>query len=113
MGCDYYILKLLEIHYENTNQCSFITLESEYGYFYYDSSIDEDDVDYEEKIEKCIKEQLNPRMVPIVIYENKNFKTKHVESKYKDMVEEELANSIKQWKDVTKIIKVESRYERE
>lgn len=112
MGCDYYIEKSLEIYYFNEKIYSMITLERDKGYYYY-PDIDEDDENYEKIIAKTTKDQLRPTMEPIIIYENSIFKNDKLEDKYKSMIDEELKRKKKEWKDIKKIMKVESRWERE
>lgn len=119
MGCDYYIDKFLKVKFENRMDYIIIDLESDRGYF--DFSLDEDDPNYDEKYEKYVEETLKPHMKPITIYDNNDFLTKKLENKYKLLIEEELKNynkrketdSKKEWKDIKKIVKCETRYERE
>jgi len=51
-------------------------------------------------------------MKPIVIYSNNTFNKLSSENKYKKIIEEEIKLFNKTWNDVSKIIKVENRYER-
>jgi len=106
MGCDYYITKVLRIYFGD-HYLSFV-IERENGYYF--SIYDEDEEDYETKIEEYIKECLTPKMEPIIIYDNKFNKT--YETKYKSFVEDLLKDCGKHFSDVTKIIKVEVRYDR-
>ena len=111
MGCDYYIYKKLCIYLKNSDKNFDIELETERGYFY-DINMDSDEEDYEEKMAKSIAEQLEPRMKPILIYENSVFCKPNFEEKYKDLILHHLPND-KTWADIFKIVKKESRYERE
>jgi chromosomal replication initiation ATPase DnaA len=110
MGCDYYIVKVLQIYYNDTEymECE---LERERGYFYCDK-FDEDEDDYEEQINEYIKDILTVQMKPIQIYENNSFRKLLFETKYKDIVENELKDNGKKWCEITKIVKIEKRYER-
>ena len=116
MGCDYYICKYLEIKFQYMD---YTTIELEHDSGYYHFSLDEDDPDYDDKYEEYVKETLIPSMKPITIYEYNEFKSKKLEDKYKSLIEEELESYNKnheikkEWKDIRKIIKKESRYERD
>lgn len=111
MGCDYYIIKELCIYYLHTKNISYITLSSDNGYFYY-PDLDEDHENYEKEYDKIIKNQLKPSMNPILVYKDNNFINTNLENKYKKLIEENFINKYT-WNEVDKIIKVESRYERE
>ena len=75
-------------------------------------NIDSDEEDYAEKRAKSIAEQLEPRMKPILIYENSVFCKPNFEEKYKDLILHHLPND-KTWADILKVVKTESRYERD
>jgi len=111
MGCDYYIDKDLILFFHNDYRPTYINLEHNRGYFY-DLSIDIDEEDYERKEEESVKKQLTPSMKPILIYENNLFIKAIYEEKYKDLILHHLPND-KTWTDIQKIIKSESRYERD
>ena len=110
MGCDYYIVKLLHIYYNDDDQVVTIELERQRGYYHYD--YDEDEDDYESKVDEYIKYVLTPEMNPINIYTNCEFNKPLFETKYKTLVENKLSTNGKKWSEITKIIKVEERYER-
>lgn len=113
MGCDYYIVKNIYIYFNDTaisREC--ILLERNYGYFY-DIDIDEEEDDYKGKYEQSIQEQLQPRMKPIILYIDHSFCNNVFEIKYKNMVETKLSKIGKTWIDIQKIMKIESRYERD
>jgi hypothetical protein len=110
MGCDYYILKLLRIYY-NDHDCLDIELSRERCY-YDDYQFDEDAEDYEDQLNKYIENLLTVKTEPIVIYDNGCFKKTSCKSKYKDLIEIELKNHDKTWYEIAKIIKVEERRER-
>ena len=116
MGCDYYICKVLEVNFHYSISPLRIELSRDYGYFDFD--LDEDDPDYDEKYELYVQEILEPRMKPIFIYENGAFLSLNLESKYKSLIEYELnkynnnREHKKEWKDITQIKKIETRWER-
>lgn len=112
MGCDYYIDTDLILFFYNDYCRQYIHLEQNRGYFY-DINIDSDDEDYERKQEESIKEQLTPKMKPIIIYENNTFSKSSFEEKYKDLILHHLLIWDKTWTDILKIVKSESRYERD
>jgi len=107
MGCDYYIVKVLHIYY-NENDYLEIELERERCYYFY--SCDSDEENYEEQINEYIKDILTPKMKPIILYSNNNFTNSSFEIKYKTIVVDEINRNNKQWCDIHKIIKVEKRY---
>lgn len=103
MGCDYFILKLLHIYYNNSEYLE-IELDRQRGYY--------DDDEDEENINKYIEHTLTPKTEDIVIYSNNNFNKPSLEEKYKILVENKIRKYRKKWCEITKIIKVEERYER-
>jgi hypothetical protein len=109
MGCDYYIDTDLIVYYKNepNYNATYILLHQERGYFY-EISIDSDEEGYNEKIQ----EQLKPRMKPIVIYKDDVFSKPIFEEKYKDRIIHYLPED-KTWTDIAKVVKKESRYERD
>jgi len=109
MGCDYYIVKSLNIYYNDTDYLV-IELQRERGYYYFD--YDEDEDDYEDKVKEYITKCITPQMKPIIIYMNEHFNKESFELKYKNIIENEINNAGKKWCEITKIIKVEERYER-
>lgn len=111
MGCDYYILHVLRIYY-NENNYDYLSIELERQRGYYSYEYDEDEEDYETKVNAYIKTCLTPQMGPIVIYDHNKFCQSRFEPKYKSMIEDEMNNYGKTWSQITKIIKVESRFER-
>jgi hypothetical protein len=111
MGCDYYIVKALEIDFNYSISSRFIELERNSGYFNFD--LDEDDPNFDTLYKEYIYETLEPGMDPILIYEEGDFTSKKIELKYKEMVEIELLKLGKAWTDVRKICKIEYSYERE
>lgn len=109
MGCDYYILKVLQIQYYTENDDSEIELSRERCYYTYE--YDEDADDYEEQMDTYIKTTLTPQMNPIILYTNNSFNKVNSEIKYKTIIEDELKKHNKPWSDIIKIIKVERRYQ--
>jgi hypothetical protein len=110
MGCDYYILKLLRIYY---NDVEYLEIEINRKNGYYDNiQFDEDANDYEEKLDEHIKEVLKPTIDPIVIYSNNNFNKSSCKSKYESLVNNEINKHNVTWNAIKKIIKVEERRER-
>jgi chromosomal replication initiation ATPase DnaA len=109
MGCDYYILKLLRIYY---NDAHYLEIELDRQKGYYDDQFDEDAEDYDDQLNKYIENILTVKMDPIIIYNQGQFKKTSCESKYKTLIENELKKYDKNWLDVTKIMKVEERRER-
>ena len=112
MGCDYYILKILYIYFDKDDYL-FIEIDRQQCYYYCD--FDEDEEGYKEKYEKYKEDMLTPQTKPILIYENHKFNQLSSETKYKNMIENKITNygNGKKWENITKIIKVEERYERE
>jgi hypothetical protein len=112
MGCDFYILKLLHIYYNDTEYLE-VELNRQRGDYIFDEDSDEDvsDEDYHIRINEFVKQTLTPKMKPIVIYNN-NFNKYYFESKYKALVENEINKYDKKWSEIIKIIKVEKRRER-
>ena len=110
MGCDYYILKVLHIYYNETDYLDF-ELNREKGYYYY--SYDSDEENYEDKVSEYINDILTPKMKPIMLYENNNFIQPSFETKYKTIVDNEINKNNMRWGHIHKIVKVEERYERE
>ena len=109
MGCDYYIDTNLVVYYKHESEwkATYILLHQERGYFY-ETNIDSDEEGYDEKIQ----EQLKPRMKPILIYTDDAFCKPQYEDKYKDWILHYLPED-KTWADIAKVVKKESRYERE
>ena len=115
MGCDYYILKVLHVYYENGDGVGDFKIEvdRQRGYFYYENdNVDEDDDNYEEKLAEYKRGVLTPYMPPITIYSDKAFNKPLTEIKYRKLVEAELSDLSIKWSALKQIIKVELRYER-
>ena len=112
MGCDYYIDKNLHIYDYNDREISYINLEHERGYYWFISTLDDDEDGYDEEFVQYKKQKLEPSMKPIVIYSNNTFNKLSFENKYKKIIENNINIFNKTLNDVKKIIKVENRYER-
>jgi len=110
MGCDYYIVKLLCVSLDDFTRFN-IELERDRGYYYFD--YDEDEEDYERMWNEYKQTMLTPGMKPIMVYQGGDFRSISLETKYKSLVEKELNDCGKTWKNVREIIKVERRYKRE
>ena len=108
MGCDYYIVKVLHIYY---NDYDYLDIEFERDKRYYMCQYDEDEEDYEEKVSDYVKRTLTPEMNPILIYNNNSFQKLSYETKYKILIENEIKKYCKKWSDIVKIVKVEERHE--
>lgn len=109
MACDYYIVKYLNIYYNDIDYLV-VELERERGYYIF--QYDEDSDDYDDKATEYKKDCLTPKMKPIIIYSNNSFNKVNSETKYKILIENEINNYGKKWCEITKIIKVEDRFER-
>jgi hypothetical protein len=112
MGCDYYIDKDLHIYYYNDTEISYINLEHEMGYYWFISTLDEDEDGYHDELTQYKKQILEPSMKPIIIYSNNTFNKLSFENKYKQFIETGIKIFNKTLNDVNKIIKIENRYER-
>ena len=112
MGCDYYIDKDLHIYYYNDTKISYINLEHERGYYWFISTLDEDEDGYDDELTEYKNQILEPSMKPIVIYSNNTFNKLCFENKYKQFIETDIKIFNKTLNDVNKIIKIENRYNR-
>jgi hypothetical protein len=111
MGCDYYIVKVLQVYYHNGD--FEIEVERQRRYFDYENeNFDEDEDNYEEKLAQYKRGVLTPCIQPIHIYTNNTFNKPLSEMKYRGLVETELSNRNIKWSALKQIIKVELRYER-
>jgi len=80
LGCDYYILKILQIYH---NENDYLEIEIDRNREYYNYYYDSDDEEYDDKVSKYIEDILTPQMDPIVIYNNNSFNKLSSETKYK------------------------------
>jgi len=110
MGCDYYVVKLLHIYFEDEAEKHELELERLRGYYCDDDVYyDEDAEDYEKQLQAYLIWVLTPKMEPIVLYAQQSFTKPSFEQKYKTLIEHELQKLGKTWMNVTKILKVEER----
>lgn len=107
MACDYYTYKYLDIVSKNRVN-GYIELDREKGYFW-GHSIDEDEDNYDEKLETHYTRQLESDFVPITIYENNNFISKKIEERYMTMVQEYCKLVELNIEDILKIVKDEKK----
>jgi len=120
MGCDYFIVKSLDITYEDG--ISSIELERTHEYYPpYDNlvDIDSDDDGYQEERDKAWKlyrEQcakcLEVKRKPILIYKENKFVNDNVKNKYYDMVVKQCDDDDNKIDVIKTIYKTETRYER-
>jgi hypothetical protein len=120
MGFDFYIWKVLHIYYGEKNYLSVKIGDIDGGYYYWD--YDEDDENYDFKVNEYKKWILTPQSDPIILYNNGKFNMASTEIKYESIIDNEIKyksiidNEINKhninWIDITKIIKTEERYER-
>lgn len=111
MGCDYFIDKDLQL-FDKDRLFSIINLDHQKGYFFYSPILDEDEEGYDNEFSNYLEDILKPRMEPILIYIDNSFKKLSFEIKYKKIIDNHLNLYNKTLSDVTKIIKIENRYER-
>jgi hypothetical protein len=111
MGYDYFIDKDLEL-YDKDKLFSIINLDHQKGYFFFSPLLDEDEEGYDNEFSIYLEDILEPRMEPILIYSNNSFKKLSFENKYKEIIDSHLNLYNKTLSDVTKIVKIENRYER-
>jgi len=110
MGCDYYIVKVLQIYYEENEYLEF-ELNRERGYYHYED-FDEDADDYEVKLKEYINNCLTVQIEPIVLYKDGAFNKELSEIKYKNLVENEINKYNMNFSKIKKIVKVEKRHKR-
>lgn len=110
MGCDYYIIRGLEIVYlddGDDEHYTFIELTRTREYFYHedDSSVDSDDSDYNSRLSNQYNKYLTVTYNPRVLFENNNWKNKDVQDKYESTILEHINNGL-----IVSVKKVEQRY---
>ena len=110
MGSDYYIVNFLHIYYNNYDYCDnkYLEIELVNERRYYNN--------YDENEKDCKKNtneyKNNFRMKPIIIYNNNIFNELSFDIKYRNIIENEINKYDKHWYEVTKVVKIEERYER-
>jgi len=114
MGCDYYIVKQLEVKHINDDDeenITIIELDRERGYFFDDNdSRDSDDSsdsgeDYDTRFNRKYGKYLQVTYQPRVLFQNGKWKSERVQEKYEDSIIKEIGNDM-----ILNIIKKESRY---
>lgn len=106
MGCDYYIIKQLEVkhvdHHDN-EKITTIELHRDRCYFNEVESVDSDDTYYfsNDRYDKYLTVTYKPR----IIFQNGEWKNEYIQEKYKDIVTNGIGNDM-----IVSIIKKEVRY---
>ena len=113
MGCDYYIIKQLEVKHINVDDeehVSHIELERERCYFYdepdlVDSDDSTDSESYDSRFDRKYGRYLEVTYQPRVLFQNGKWKSEKVQDKYEDAIRDEIGNNM-----IISIIKKEVRY---
>lgn len=114
MGCDYYIVKQLEINHvncNNENTTTTIELDREKCYFLYyisddsDSDVSFDLLKYNDKYEKKYAKYINVTYVPRILFENGKWKNIRIKAKYETSIKDKIGNDT-----IINIVKKEIRY---
>jgi hypothetical protein len=114
MGCDYFIIKQLEITHINSydleNDITCIELDRERCYFNDESdSYDSDDTFDNEymnsRFDRKYSKYLQVNYKPRILFQNGKWKNENVENKYKKMIRDKIGDDI-----IINIIKKEVRY---
>ena len=111
MGCDYYIIKILEVKYLNDDddevqqdierdreRCYFSEVDSK-------DSDDTDDEDYNDKFNIKYSKYLEVNYKPRVLFSNSKWKNEKIQEKYEDFVLNEINNGM-----ILNVIKKEVRH---
>lgn len=114
MGCDYYIVKQLEVRHVNDDDDEMITtieLDRDRGYFPdFDDSRDSDDSSdsdesYNTRFNRKYGKYLEVTYQPRILFQNGKWKSERIQEKYEAFVTDETGNDI-----ILSIIKKEVRY---
>jgi hypothetical protein len=115
MGCDYYIVKYLQVEYVNDDDDTTtidIELNKEKGYFSYDNMTDSDsdsdstdDESYNTKFERKFGKYLKVTYVPKTLFSNNKWKSESIQEKYQDIILNEIKEGL-----LLKVIKKEVRF---
>lgn len=105
MSCDYYIDQDLHIYDYNNLIFSYINLKDERAHYKFNSKLDDDN-----EVSYHMKQTLKLVIKPVIIYSNNSFTQLYFENKYKQIIQNDLIQSNKTWKDINKIMKVEHRH---
>ena len=108
MGCDYYIVKLLDVKYiddHDDEQSLIIELERQRCYFYeYDDDFDSDDTDNSITFKKRYGKYLTVTYEPKILFQNNKWRNERLEDKYSNQIQNEISNGL------ISVIKKEERY---
>lgn len=110
MGCDYYIVKLLDVKYiddHDDEQSLIIELERQRCYFYeYDDDFDSDNDDTDNSItfKKRYGKYLTVTYEPKILFQNNKWRNERLEDKYSNQIHNEISNGL------ISVIKKEERY---
>lgn len=113
MGCDYYIIKQLEVKHINDDdeeEVSYIELERERCYFYdepdsQDSDDSTDSESYNSRFNRKYSKYLEVNYQPRILFQNGKWKNEKVQDKYEDVIRGEIGCDM-----IVSIIKQEVRY---
>lgn len=111
MGCDYYIVKLLDVKYlddHDDEKDLTIELDRQRCYFYeYDEDFDSDsdDTTNTDTFNRRYGKYLNVTYKPKVLFINNKWKNERIEDKYFSMIQSEIGNGL-----LISVIKKEERY---
>jgi hypothetical protein len=111
MGCDYYIVKYLEVEYVNDDDDTDIVeieLNRERAYFQYDNTTDSDSTDsesYNTKFDRKYSKYLEVKYVPKILFSNNKWKSESIQEKYEDKILNEIKEGL-----LLKVIKKEVRF---
>lgn len=106
MGCDYYVIKQLEVKHlddhDNENVTT-IELHRDRCYFNELESVDSDDTDYfsNDRYDKYLTVTYQPR----ILFQNNKWKSEYIQQRYEDSIRDEIGNDM-----IVSIIKKEVRY---
>lgn len=109
MGCDYYIVKQLEIKYiddHDDEHETTIELDRQRGYFYDDDfDSDSDDTNNTETFNKRYGKYLTVTYEPKFLFNNNKWKNDRIKDTYYNLIQGEIGNGL-----LTSVIKTEVRY---
>jgi hypothetical protein len=111
MGCDYYIVKYLEVEYVNDdddNETIHIEVSRERMHFRTDILSDTDSIDsesYNTKYQKKYSKYLEVTYVPRILFNNNKWKSENIQEKYEDKILNEIKEGL-----LLKVIKKERRF---
>lgn len=106
----YHELNVLRVYYNERDYLRLILNNTEFSRII---NADEDDITYEEQVIQEKESHLKVLNKPIYIYIKPNFIKPLCEKKYKNDITKFLAEHGKRWDEITKIVKIEEKIERE